>query len=417
MNKRADTGAIINRLKKLSPTGNKETHHSGWLVISSAQDFTPWINKHFTRSSQPKGPKYNIEFGIAMIDESHEEYFKQTGRGKVLYDIPSTNQPFLWGHSGTPFSQTPRGLEGVLWAIEKHAPAPSKGVSGWSNHPILKQFQWENLDKICKSFDAHVKTNNPDDAKIDAILDEFVPFLQNFVIRRDAETKWFGHRLIKLKTHFHQDLELANTSLNDHIFNHKIQDIEAKYQAEKDNALAELQAKWDRFPDTRRTQQKPERLAFNTLCRLQWRARVLATIPYASKLLHTEDSKHRIDLTIAETLGFFRRPRDKIKENPYFTNIKSISEASPKLLFIYQLIKILEKGADYRGEEQKLIIMSTFPQIIFVTYMVTTILKNLILTDDRTVSSQVHAPAERQNWSHHARHESKRPNRRPGSIH
>jgi len=82
----------------------KMIHHSGWLVVSSAQDFMPWINKHFVDPSSSKLPeKYNIKFGVGMIDESHEEYFKQTGRGKIIYDIP-TNRPYLWEYSGTTFS-------------------------------------------------------------------------------------------------------------------------------------------------------------------------------------------------------------------------------------------------------------------------------------------------------------------------
>jgi hypothetical protein len=69
MNRRADTGASVNRLKSSGPSGKKDTHHSGWLVVSSASDFMPWIDKHFKSASLSKGPKkYNIEFGIAMID-------------------------------------------------------------------------------------------------------------------------------------------------------------------------------------------------------------------------------------------------------------------------------------------------------------------------------------------------------------
>jgi hypothetical protein len=391
MNRRADAGAIVNRLKSSTSGGKKDSHHSGWLVVSSAQDFMPWVNKHFTgvsiatpsktplKTPSKTAKKYNIEFGIAMIDESHEEYFKQTGRGKVLYEMPSANQPFLWGYSGTPFSQTPRGLEGVLWAIEKHVPSPSKGVSGWASHPVLYQFMWERLDHICKAFDTQVKSKTPDNAKVDDILAQFVPFLQNFVIRRDANTKWFGHRLIKLKSHHHQDIQLDNIGITTDEFTLEVEEVEAEFKVEKDNALLELQQKWDKFPERRRALNRPEQLAFNTLCRLQWRSRILATLPYAEKLLHAEDPKHKIDLSLAETLEFFRRPGDKIKENPYYTHAKAIAEGSPKLIHVYNLIKALGKGTDYQGEEQKLIIMSTFPQVVFAMFMASITQSNLII--------------------------------------
>lgn len=55
-----------------------------------------------------------LVYGIAMIDECHEHFHKEKGRSKTLADLPQENHPWLWGYSGTPFTQTPRGLEGVL---------------------------------------------------------------------------------------------------------------------------------------------------------------------------------------------------------------------------------------------------------------------------------------------------------------
>lgn len=199
------------RLESVKSGGQRaDTPHerqSGWLVLTTAKTFKDWIKKfEYKGQVQGKdgkwktGTRHQIVFGLAMIDESHEEYFKQTGRGKVLADLPSVNQPFLWGYSGTPFSQTPRGLEGVLWAIEQHFPSAVKGESGWHNHPFLQQFEYRKLDKICKDFDNEFKRDRPDQGKVDQILADFKPFLLNFVIRRTAETLWFGHRLIVRQT-------------------------------------------------------------------------------------------------------------------------------------------------------------------------------------------------------------------------
>ena len=99
------------------------------------------------------GTRTALVFGIAMIDESHEEYFKNKGRAEILTKLPTANtsvRPFCWGYSGTPFSQTPRGLEGVLWAIESHAPQTVSDKTGWQTDPKFQQFEWHKLDAICK---------------------------------------------------------------------------------------------------------------------------------------------------------------------------------------------------------------------------------------------------------------------------
>src|ERR1700712_5526955 len=103
------------------------------------------------------GTRCSLIFGIAMIDESHEEYFKNKGRAGILTKLPRQNntvRPFLWGYSGTPFSQTPRGIEGVLWAIEKHSSACG---DKWGDHPILNHYENNKLEKICKDFDKEIE--------------------------------------------------------------------------------------------------------------------------------------------------------------------------------------------------------------------------------------------------------------------
>lgn len=210
-------------------------------------------------------------------------------------------------------------------------------------------------------------SKKPDNTALDEILAQFVPYLQNFVIRWEAKTKWFGHWLIKLNPRCHQDVQSENVKITSGDFMYNVDMIETGFEAEKDTALMELQAKWNKFPDERRTPNRPEQLAFNTLCRLQWRSTILATLPSAAGLFNAQGLAQKLDLSVAEALEFFRR-RHKIKNNQYYTYSRQIVES--KLLYIFELIEWPRSGKDYQGEEQKLIIMSTVPQIVFATYMV-----------------------------------------------
>lgn len=175
-------------------------YQDGWLVLTTARTCKKFLQQ-FEYLGQVRdkadgwksGKRPGTVFGLAMIDECHEEYFKEKGRALTLTELPSANLPFLWGYSGTPFSQTPRGLEGVLWAIEKHIPTTEKGKSGWELDKEMQQFASRQLDSICKKFDGQVKAKKPDIVEVDSILVEFKPFLHSFLIRRRAETKWFGH--------------------------------------------------------------------------------------------------------------------------------------------------------------------------------------------------------------------------------
>jgi hypothetical protein len=353
-------------------------YHEGFLLLTTKETY-PKFAKTFEYEGQvhdpkklgewKKGTRTALIFGIAMIDESHEEYFKNSGRGGILANLPTASNsvpPFIWGYSGTPFSQTPRGIEGVLWAIEKHAPRTDAEKTGWQTDPKFQQFEWKKLDNICKMFDKQLKSNKRDDAAVDEIIADFKPFLLNFMMRRTADTMWFGHPLIKLKPHIHQDVKLKQTD----IISNNVPDFEAGFDSERDNALAQLQARWDNFPDDRRSNIRPTKLAFNTMCRYTWRSRLLATFPYLYELATTE--ANQLALTEEEALAF-RGSEQKEKNSPYWKNLKKIVESSPKCMWLYKFISQLESEKDASGNTQKLVIMTKFPQVAFILKLVSTL--------------------------------------------
>ncbi|PVH73085.1 hypothetical protein DL98DRAFT_58600 [Cadophora sp. DSE1049] len=299
-----------------------------------------------------------------MIDECHEEYFKNSGRAKILADIPRFNnsvRPFVWGYSGTPFSQTPRGIEGVLWAIEKHS------------ETVDEAYSWKKLDRICKQFDEQLKSEKLDNSAVDACLGEFKSFLTRYMIRRTADTMWFGHPLVNMKPHIHTDVTLVS----DGTFTEDIRHYEKQFEAEKEKMLTALQSKWDQTtPELRRSNIRPVRLGFNVMIRTHWRSRLLATFPYLQQITSPELEKP-LSLSQEEVQAFIKAPaRDS---NPYKKNLRAIVENSPKCLWLYDFINKLMGLRDVEGNEHKLVIMTAFPQVAYILSLVSTFIRCLVI--------------------------------------
>ncbi|KUJ17485.1 uncharacterized protein LY89DRAFT_781683 [Mollisia scopiformis] len=317
-----------------------------------------------------------LVYGIAMIDECHEHYHKEKGRSGVLANLPQENHPFLWGYSGTPFTQTPRGLEGVLWAIEKLWPKDPKfdpKRTAWeqnlhtTDQRQLHRFTWKKLDAICKSFERHLKDTKPEKTTLDEIFQRFKPFLTTFMIRRNADTLWFGHPLLKLNPHEHTDITLEHNLKYDD----DIAQLRTVIQAEIAKKVEELQSTWDNADPRKRDPKRPTKLSFNSACSVQWRLRIMATfpalVPYAAK-----EHPEYLELTAKECFKF---RRSGLMQSPY-KHFREICEASPKCMELYRIIDDMCNSADYEGKEHKLVIMSEFNPVVlllqlFIQHLVT----------------------------------------------
>ncbi|KAG4441047.1 hypothetical protein IFR05_003455 [Cadophora sp. M221] len=363
-------GAIKSRmeakkaLKDTRKNDEPQPHNECFILLTTQETFPKFI-KEFSKiegyTHNPKEPgtwiktsrqnRCSLIFGIAMIDECHEENFKNSGRAKILTDLPRFNndvRPFLFGYSGTPFSQTPRGIEGVLWAIEKHSEA------------VNESFSWAKLDQICKQFDGQLKNEVSDMAVIDSCLAEFKLFVTKFILRRTADTSWFGHPLIEMKPHIHTDVTLEPNE----IYEGDIRQYENQFDGEREETLRALQSKWDATaPELRRSNIRPTKLGFNVMVRAHWRSRLLATFPYLYERT-LPDQKDSLNLTPEEVQVFLKaQPRDT---NPYKKHLKAIVENSPKCLWLYDFIHELKKDRDIEGNEHKLVIMTSFPQVAYI---------------------------------------------------
>jgi hypothetical protein len=307
-----------------------------------------------------------------MIDECHEEYHKGKGRSGVLLDLPppptaAVDAPFLWGYSGTPLSQTPRELEGVLAALEDHA------SKTWGNEERFSSFTYQELDRICKDFDKLIKKGTKDQAAVIEILNKLRPFLKTFMIRRTVEGSWFGRPLIKLKPHVHHDKVLTHNA----IYDNQIGQLAQVVQEEMNQKLLELQLVWEVANKRTRAPKMPTKLTFNTECRLQAQLRIVATFPALSVL-----AKKPYSMTFStEECQQFRSPHAE-KNSPYFKHLNQIVESSPKAMWLHNFIGDVDKRFEldkqkqlvYKTEasaiEQKIVILTSFEPVALILKLV-----------------------------------------------
>ena len=367
--------------RDLNGDDTAKPYQDGILVLTTQIQAPLWIKKFEAQGrvrddkklgEWKTGRRIQLVFGIAMIDECHEDYLRNSGRNRVLFNLPSVNQPFLWGYSGTPFSHTPRGIEGVLWAIEKHAPVTEEGKTGWQSDPKMLPFQYSRLNNLSLRFDTQLRSDTRDDAAVQKVLDDFKPFLLKFMIRRTGASRWFKHPLVELNNHIHRDIQLRH---NNPLYTpDQIAEFEGKFQSERDSVLAAQQERWDKFPALRRSDVRPTQLAFGIQCQTEWRSRLLATFPYLLRLSTEEATEtvaegHRLDLTINE-IEAITSSEAKEKASGYSYYLRAIVEASPKAMWLTDFICKLENQKDVNGNEEKLIILTNFPQVAYIVKLV-----------------------------------------------
>ncbi|KAK0103145.1 hypothetical protein ONS96_005754 [Cadophora gregata f. sp. sojae] len=309
-----------------------------------------------------KGKSPGVVYGIAMIDECHEDWQKNKGRSAIAASLPKYGRPFVWGYSGTPLNATPRSIEGILWAIESLWPKrdrSDKTRTGLEQEQDsdLWRYCWKTLNNICVEFESEVKKGSGNQIIFQDFYLRYKPFLTLLMIRRTTDTTWFGHPLIRLMPHVHQDIILAHNTQYDE----KIEQFRWLINAEIEEKLGAMRKEW-RSGNPTTTAKMPVKFSFNSETRLRYKERLFATFPYLSVLGAISHPDH-LDLTVEELKKF--RGVDE-KRNPYYKHLKNITETSAKMMWLYNFINELDKTEDVNGEEQKVVIISEFNQVAFI---------------------------------------------------
>jgi SNF2 family DNA or RNA helicase len=358
-----------------------------YLVLTTTQSYKKWV-KRFEYTGQfvssvnsaekltwVNGKGRGIVFGLAMIDECHEEFSKEKGHAGVLSNIPLTNNPFIWGYSGTPILNTPRSIEGVLSAIEQHFPRIDKysKVTGWEQDQTLSQYRHNNFDLICKDFEKHIKNKTGNLRAARHIEKALASFLARFMIRRTAESTWFGRPLIELKKHIHQDVFLAHNPKYDD----KLVDLIAVIKDEAREKFNDIRATLKVNDPLCQQASFPTSLTFNQICRVEWRLRIIASFPFLVTLASV-NHKHHLNLTTEEAIKY---NGTQLTKSPYFTYLRQITNSSSKCIWLHHYITELLQTIDVEMKEQKLVIMTQFNPVALILKLVCFPIAVSILSD------------------------------------
>jgi SNF2 family DNA or RNA helicase len=358
-----------------------------YFVLATTQSYKKWVKRfEFTgqfvssvnsaeKLTWVNGKGRGIVFGLAMIDECHEEFSKEKGHAGVLSNIPLTNNPFIWGYSGTPILNTPRSIEGVLSAIEQHFPRIDKysKVTGWEQDQTLSQYRHNNFDLICKDFEKHIKNKTGNLRAARHIEKALASFLARFMIRRTAESTWFGRPLIELKKHIHQDVFLAHNPKYDD----KLVDLIAVIKDEAREKFNDLRATLKVNDPLCQQASFPTSLTFNQICRVEWRLRIIASFPFLVTLASV-NHKHHLNLTTEEAIKY---NGTQLTKSPYFTYLRQITNSSSKCIWLHHYITELLQTIDVEMKEQKLVIMTQFNPVALILKLVCFLIAVSILSD------------------------------------
>jgi hypothetical protein len=366
------------------------------LLLTTAQSFKSTI-KHYeyeteiqstkNRKTTPRKVKNaGIVFGIAMIDEIHEARpRKREKKEGILAEVPVVNSPFLWGYSGTPIVNSPRGLEQLLFALEDRAPKlrlqGGALQSTWQTDPSLQKFTYQNFDDVCKEYESILSSSLSID-RVAEFQKRFSPFLNKFLLRRTAESSWFGRPLIQLKVHYHHDIVLRHFPGYDKEileFKKLVIDEEIKKALAKRNDITNLSVKEkaSNFPPVDKLSCPAEYILVSKL-------RLFSSFPYLVKFALAPKGPDHLDFDRDETR--IRAAASQVQRSLYALHLKAICDSSPKMAWFYGFLKefIEKKDEEIDGDgtrERKLIVMSSFDPVLVIIKLVSLTSLNLNVLD------------------------------------
>ena len=318
------------------------------------------------RPRQPKITHRKIE-GLRparqLIDEFHETKSVGTEAMRAFRSHAALNgdckSVFM---SGTPWSQSPRDLQGVLGVLE--AAAKADGTVSWNDHPSLKAACHGRFERLMTLYTSLLKNENPGDgdarfrSKVKKATDTFATILEAVMIRRTSQSRWFDDPIIPLPALRHEQREFR---------------FPVRHQAALDRIeeVSKRQHEQEALQWQRRNPGQTFKRSTNYYFRNSYKQRAIATIPGLATLLQDPDTPAHLDLTWRNYCeqGYLQN-----HDNPYMNNLDMLEAECPKLSYVKAVISWLGsmrwKGEPAEGVEmevkevpEKLVVVSTNPVV------------------------------------------------------
>jgi SNF2 family DNA or RNA helicase len=301
-----------------------------------------------SRSKTPPPDVYSaVSWGRLFRDEFHEQKNSGTAALNVIQNIPG--MPYRWFLSGTPFEVSPMDISAYMRTLES---------ASWQTHDQLRSCTTEAMSKLSSEF-ATLSRRGQTGEEFDKVATSFRRVLQQLMIRRTDQSKWFGKPVVELPPHESRDIQCPLLPR----YLPMVKELEQRgrnvfrqiyKQATKEKRGRQKKGKFD-----------VQKMAMNLYYRssISHKLRLIASFPALVDFV----SDLGMELTWEELRSYGLRDED-LDKTPYIQHLDDIIASSSKATEIRQLVDSLK--TDYLNRPEKLVILTCFPTAVILLYRV-----------------------------------------------
>jgi hypothetical protein len=318
--------------------------HSRFLVLTSPAAWDECVIDKYRNTFHKK--VFNVPWGRVVRDQWERQTARNSKTAMILNSI--TGKPHLWAVSTTPFESSPANL-----SIYVEYLARNSDKTLWSGN---RDLQWAiKLDLVDRHYKLLAKWGWPVfSVDLSRFIREFEHVLKGLTIRRTIGTLWFGETVGEPRVRVHEDrlvtcpvpkvAEVSITTLRKQAEYLRLKHAVSERQIWAKNGFPGL------FPVT----------SVETWYSLARVFRMTATIPGLARL--AVEKNMSLSTEEFESNEWWK----ETGKSPYEKSIQGLGD-SKKLT---ELVKILSSIDHGRNIVDKAIVVSEFPVVAFVTYLV-----------------------------------------------
>lgn len=342
----------------MTPKGTKPSSDSSrFLIITSPTSYDNnvlyFLSTHESSFVSVPGKKrkefrsQSIEgdvWGQIFRDEYHEEKRRETkGMSLCLQARTAHADAKIWFISGTPWSTSPRDLDGVFSVLYVK--------ETWDMHARLRKADPQEYNKLITRYEAVLNRRTDVVGKMSdqEPVESMAELLEVIMIRRTPESRWFGKTMVELPPHTRTEIAVEFPV-----------DYRPALQQMENLIKSSLQT------ITSAPGNPPKKPTLARFFERAYKIRAVTVFPALAALVLQHPF---LDLTWGQ---FLREEYQFDEDNPYVKNLPLLMSSSPKLESIFSIVAALdtmqyefENGAVMEVPE-KLVIAATNPLVCYL---------------------------------------------------
>ena len=300
-----------------------------YFVVTTTQSYSR-LKTYFEPEQAvriPSQKRYMLWIGAQINDEFHEAKSADTSAMMQIKGLtgqnPDCETVFM---SGTPWSNSPKELQGVLQAFEVASCKWERDYHPWSEDDRLMRAMPMEFNNLCKAYERLAKKDPRvvDDKEARNISGAVAKILEAIMVRRTQDSKWFDGPIVDMPPHDVEEREVP--------FPTKYKDIMLKSGQE-----ALRRAAQDVRAPTAPGQQT--KVTVRSWFMYNYQQRAIAAVPGFARLLQLYPE---MSFTWQSLLDNKWLERGQEENDPYTKHLDMLMEDFPKLDEIVKDIRALK---------------------------------------------------------------------------